>query len=54
MRKLSEYKIKRIKEMTKEGIDQRTIAEALNVSQWTVQKYSSVKVGRGKKSHLKG
>ena len=53
MRKTPEWKIKAIKKMASEGIKQDTIEEALNISHWTVQKYDSRKVGRGKKSHLK-
>ena len=54
MKKLSEYKINRIRKMSKEGVDQKSIADALSISQAVVNKYSNIKIGRGNKSHLKG
>ena len=51
--KIPEWKIKRIIKMVSEGLRQIDIAEALDISQWTVQKYDPRKLGRGHKKHLR-
>ena len=52
MKSIPEWKIRRIKKMASEGLSQNDIAEALNISQYTVQKYDQRKVGRGRRKHL--
>ncbi len=50
--KVPEWKIERIKKMSKEGLNQYEIAEALNLSQTTVSKYDPRKPGKGKRKYL--
>jgi len=51
--KISDRIIKRIWKLAAEGLGQADIAEILEVTQPTVQKYDPRKVGRGKKKHLR-
>lgn len=53
MKATPKWKVERIQKMAGEGLKQDDIAEALNISQWTVQKYDPRKVGRGHKKHLR-
>lgn len=52
MKSIPEWKIRRIEKMASEGLSQNDIAEALNISQYTVQKYDQRKAGRGRRKHL--
>lgn len=51
--KIELRKIQRIENLRLQGLSQHEVSEALNVSTWTVQKYSPIKPGRGKRNHLR-